>query len=88
MVGNIPPEALRAPAGIEAGANVIGATRGGLGNLATAVSHNTVAPAAAPLLGTAAALAGGLLTGVFVWKGLDIMVRGPQALPSIIRPHG
>lgn len=80
------PEALPVSPALARGAEVVGGTRTALGNLATSVSHNTVAPAAAPLLGTAAALGGSLLTGAFLWKGIDIMLRGPKALPSIIRP--
>ncbi|MBI5156044.1 hypothetical protein HZA45_02085 [Candidatus Peregrinibacteria bacterium] len=68
------------------GAEVIQGTRGALSNLAGNVSHNVVAPGAESLLGAAGAL-GGLLTGGIIWKGFDIMWRGPKAVPAILGGH-
>ncbi len=65
------------------GAEVIQGTRGALSGLAGNISHNAVAPGAESLLGAAGAL-GGLLTGGIIWKGMDIMWRGPKAVPKIL----
>jgi L-cysteine desulfidase len=74
---NVPtnPEILSITPAVREGAAVLGASRLEMGHLAQGVSQNAL-PVAAPtagLLGTAASLAGGLLTGAIIWKGIKVM---------------
>ena len=79
------PEMLSNTSALSRGAEVVGATRMNLGTLAGQVSNNVLAPAAQPLLASAVGLAGLLTTGAFMWKGIDIMLRGKQAVPKSLQ---
>lgn len=74
-------EIVPVPEILSTGEKIVRTTRGSLGALAEQVGHNTVTGAAGNCLPLSAALAGSLLTGAFVWKGLDIMARGKEAVP-------
>jgi hypothetical protein len=81
---NIPtagPEVAAATPALSESAAVLSGSRMEMGQLAQAVSRNPVAAPNAGLLGTAAGLAGGLLTGAIIWKGLKVMATA--AAPEV-----